>query len=829
MSRLIDEMHDEANLPAEWEQRIADLEMSRAMYEAEAGRYRDIFENAVLGIFQIGLDGRLLNANRAAASLLGYDSSEEFLSTVHYISEIYPFPEEREPALAMLKENGFVKDYEVRNRRKDGSIVWVNANARMVRDEKGNPLYHEGTVQDITERRKIEDQLLESRKLARALLDLPINNTVFVMDVNGKILDHNRNLPLRLGMGDIKITGKNIFDLLPEDVSRSRKLKINDITTSKEIVQFEDQFDGRYLENVVYPMLDNDGHVTRMAVFAYDITDRKSAEEERDRILNMSLDLICTAGFDGYFKYVNPAWERVLGYSREEVLSRPFLDFAAPEDLTAIQELLKDVSSGQAFSNVIRKCMHKDGSFRTFMWTTIPDVEKQVTHCIGHDITNWKIAEEKLIASERRFRSYFELPLVGLGIQSPEKRWISVNDRLCEILGYSRDELMSISWVDHTHPDDLPGNIKHFTTIIDGANDTYFGEKRYIRKDGEIIWVAISAGWVRKPTGELDYAVVVVQDITDRKIMEEQLKEHRDHLEKVVSERTLELQQEINGRRAKEEQMVALVESVIEWIWETDQNNNLTYISPRIYDILGYRPDEVIGKSPFEFMQPSDRNINLMKQIIADRRSFHALQGGTAVHKEGNIVLVEASGAPYYNKDGEFAGYRGSCRDITQQKQTMDILKMHEKELVAKSETLRETNAALRVLLKQRDEDKQEMAEKFVSNIRELILPYISKMKKEHMEPRQKAFLDIITTNLNELMSPFINQMRQFNFTPKEIEVASLVKDGRTTKEIAEIMGIATSAVDSHRNNIRAKLGLVNKDVNLRTYLLSFKEKRGDG
>jgi PAS domain S-box-containing protein len=815
-----------SDIIATLEGRIANLEKSRDSYKKEAEKYRSIFDNAVLGIFQLSPEGRLLNANHAAATLLGYDCIEEFLSEIQYISEIYPYPEEREPALVMLREQGFIKNYEVRNRRKDGSIIWVSANARMIFDERGDPLYYEGTVQDISERKKMEDDLRESRKLSRILLDAPLDYILFLMNPNGIVLDASESLPRRLNVKFNDLMGKNIYDFLPDNIAQFRRGYHQEILETKRTVHFEDENDGHSYDNAGYPILDEKGNVDKIVVFMNDITQRKNAEEERDRILQNSPDLICVAGFDGYFKYVNPAWEKVLGYSIEEFMTRPLVDFTYHEDHSKSLEQLRKLAESQTSLELTNRCVHKDGSIRIFMWILTPMIEKNVAYCIGRDVTEWKAAEDKLVRSEQRFRSYFELPLVGIGITSPEKIWVSVNDRLCEIFGYSREELVLMEWTENTHPDDLPGNIEHYLTILEGNNDTYFGEKRYVRKNGEVIWATISVGWVRKPSGELDHGIVIVQDITDRKVMEEELREYRDRLEKLVSERTIELKQEIIRRQEKEEQLLALVESVIEWIWETDESTKHTYISPRVYDILGYRPEEMIGKHLFDFLSyPEKKRIMpVLIKIIAGRKSFTALQCA-ALHKNGTTVLFEGSGIPFYDKDGKFLGYRGSCRDITQQKETMDILQRHERELLAKSETLKETNAALKVLLKQRDKDKDEMAEKFISNIKEMILPYISKMKKERVEPRHKAYLDIITTNLNELMSPFVDKVRQFNFTPKEIEVASLVKDGRTTKDIAEIMGIATSAVDSHRNNIRNKLGLINKDVNLRTYLLSFKDK----
>jgi PAS domain S-box-containing protein len=348
----------------------------------------------------------------------------------------------------------------------------------------------------------------------------------------------------------------------------------------------------------------------------------------------------------------------------------------------------------------------------------------------------------------------------------------------------------------------------------------YSIEKRIRRKDGTYIWVMLSVAGVPKPTGGFDYTVAIVQDINERKKMEEELRMHRDHLEKLVEERTKEINQEIAMRKEKEEQYLALVESVVEWVWETDENFVHTYISPRVSEYLGYETEDFLGKTPYQFM--TAEAVPVVKKIINRRKPFGPIEV-PALHKDGRIVFIEGNGRPFYDKDGVFKGYRGSCRDTTEQKRTMDILKDNERQLMTQSETLKETNAALRVLLKQREDDKREMEDIFVSNIKEMILPYVQKMQKDKIEMRHKAYLDIIAANLNEIMAPFLNRIRQLNFTPKEIEVASLIRDGKTTKEIAEIMGVATSAIDSHRNNIRAKLGLINKDVNLRSFLMTFK------
>lgn len=798
---------------------IAGMQASQKKLEAELQKYRSVFENAVVGIFQVDSEGRPFNVNRAGASLMGYGSPEDFLSSVTDMESIYVFPEERRKFVEILKRDGMFRDYEAQIVRKDGKIIWISVNARVIFDGDGNPLYHEGTLQDITYRKEIEQDLLESKRVIRTLLDLPLNNIMVLVDTDGVVLECNQAFPEVLGTSVAELIGKCSYDYMPDAARELRKKVVREMIETKKPARFEDCVYGRWYDNTTYPVLDDNGNVAGIAAFAYDITERKAAEDERDRILNNSSNLICVAGFDGRFRYVNPAWEKALGYSREELLSRPFEDFAYPEDILLNKKQLEKLASGTP-ADFISRCVHKNGSIRTVSWTSSPDLETDTVHVIGKDITDWVEAEEKLKKSEARFRSYFELPLVGIGITTSQKGWTDANERLCEILGYSREELTCLTWEKLTHPDDVPRDVENFKLLLKGDLPNYSTEKRYRRKDGTYVWASLSTACVRKPDGDVDYVVAVVQDINERKRLEEELRMHRDHLGKLVAERTGEMNQEIMRRKEKEEQYLALVESIVEWVWETDENFVHTYVSPRISEYLGYGQGEFPGKTPYDFMR--SEIVPAVKRFVNRRKPFTSLQI-PAIHKNGATVLIEGSGRPYYDKDGVFKGYRGSCRDITEQKRTMDMLKENERQLVASSETLKETNAALRVLLKQREDDKREMEDVFVSNIKEMILPYVHKMQKDRIGFRHKAYLDIISTNLNEIMAPFLNKIRQLNFTPKEIEVASLIRDGKTTKEIAEIMSVATSAIDSHRNNIRAKLGLIKKDVNLRSYLMTLK------
>jgi DNA-binding CsgD family transcriptional regulator len=161
--------------------------------------------------------------------------------------------------------------------------------------------------------------------------------------------------------------------------------------------------------------------------------------------------------------------------------------------------------------------------------------------------------------------------------------------------------------------------------------------------------------------------------------------------------------------------------------------------------------------------------------------------------------------------------------NITPLKLAEETIRQREQELELKSQSLAEANTALKVLLKQREADKKELEEKVVTNIRQLVMPYLEKIGTTRLDARQRGFLDIIEGHLNDVISPFLQRMStlHLHLTPQEIQVASLVKTGKSTKEIADILGISTNAVDFHRKNIRQKFGLKNQKTNLRSFLMS--------
>jgi len=164
-----------------------------------------------------------------------------------------------------------------------------------------------------------------------------------------------------------------------------------------------------------------------------------------------------------------------------------------------------------------------------------------------------------------------------------------------------------------------------------------------------------------------------------------------------------------------------------------------------------------------------------------------------------------------------------SHENVTSLKLAEEAVKERERELELQRQKLEEINTALRVLLRTREEDKRELEEKVLANVKELVFPYLANLRQTGLNSQQESYLEIVESNLNDIISPFLRQLssKYLNLTPREIQVANLVREGRSTKEIAEILSISTNAVDMHRKNVRKKLGLKNKKANLRTHLLS--------
>ena len=253
---------------------------------------------------------------------------------------------------------------------------------------------------------------------------------------------------------------------------------------------------------------------------------------------------------DNPIVYVNPAFERISGYPAEEVMGRNCRFLQGDErDQPALEEL-RTALREERESRVVLRNYRKDGEpfWNELYVSPVHDDEGRLTNFVGvqNDITERRRFEEILRESEERFRATFEHAAVGAAQVGIDGRWLRVNRRLCEIVGYTQEELLGMTFADVTHPDDLDADLEKAQQLLAGEIPTYSMEKRYIRKDGSVVWTNLTGSLVRGAVGEPRYFISVVEDISERKRIEEErdlllVREQLARAEAVAARRRLAL------------------------------------------------------------------------------------------------------------------------------------------------------------------------------------------------------------------------------------------------------------------------------------------------
>ncbi len=249
-----------------------------------------------------------------------------------------------------------------------------------------------------------------------------------------------------------------------------------------------------------------------------------------------------------------------------------------------------------------------------------------------------------------------------------------------------------------------------------------------------------------------------------------------------------------------------------------DDNAAIILVNRQFERLSGYTRKELEGKKSWmEFVLADD--LAKTKNFKWQRNAKKPLQGYefrlSGKDQEIRHVFANIAAIP----DTPTAVM--SLLDITERKKSEEVLKKREWELEMKSRSLEEANTALKVLLRHREEDKLTLEEQILANVKKLVLPHIEDLKHMKLTDNQTAHLNIIENHLHEIVSPFLRNLSSsyLNLTPREIQIATLVKEGKTTKEITDLLNISATAVDFHRKNLRLKFGIKNKSTNLRSYL----------
>ena len=256
-------------------------------------KYRQIYERAVEGIFQTTPEGRFRHANPAAARILGYESAEEFIRTIDDIStQVYAFPEDRRRLLERLREHTFVKDFEVQCRHRDGSLVWISLHLWLVYDQEGRIQYIEGTCQDITDRKRVEQALRESEEKYRILLE-ESPDPIFSYAPEGRYLYANRAYAGAVGKPVGEIIGRKFEDIFSREEAEIRTAAIQEVFRTRRVKEMEIHIlregGDRCYDTTLTPILNHSGEPVSAICSSKEITRRKQMEESL-RLTNQQLE-----------------------------------------------------------------------------------------------------------------------------------------------------------------------------------------------------------------------------------------------------------------------------------------------------------------------------------------------------------------------------------------------------------------------------------------------------------------------------------------------------------------------------------------------------------
>jgi diguanylate cyclase (GGDEF)-like protein/PAS domain S-box-containing protein len=286
------------------------------------------------------------------------------------------------------------------------------------------------------------------------------------------------------------------------------------------------------------------------------------------RHFELAGDLLGTATFGGWFTHLNGAWERCLGWTREELMARPFLDFVHPDDRAGTEAEAARAFDGDGSVQFTNRYRTKNGSYRSIEWRSWIDSERKLIHAAARDVTEQLVTEAKQREAEERFRRAFDDSATGMAVVGVEGArrdvLLDANDSLGRIFGCSRAELVGTralsAMVDSQH---APALARGMDELMRGAGTVHRGEYRVVRPDGVHIWLDMTASLVRDEAGRPLYRLVQMLDVTERKATEERLRFLADHdpLSGVFNRRRFEaeLQRELDLSTSRPRSSVVLL------------------------------------------------------------------------------------------------------------------------------------------------------------------------------------------------------------------------------------------------------------------------------
>ena len=504
---------------------------------------------------------------------------------------------------------------------------------------------------------------------------------------------------------------------------------------------------------------------------------------------------------DGRFIKVNSALCAMLGYPEEILLNRRLENIMASDQWRRLSGLSRDLLPGkQSHTQLTLECRHQNGkAVRGLLnLSVVADQAGTARYFIVQiqDISSLIRTESELEESRQRYRALSDATFEAVFI-SGKGVCIDANRTASIMFDTPREALIGIFGTDVIAPEYHSRVRKN---MLSGYEKPYHAVA--VRKGGTRFHVMIQGKMIQ--IGGREVRVTVLRDIDAQVTAEAALRESERHLRSFMESASNFVLFRLRHRP------------------ETPLQPWRIFISPSITEIVDL--SQVTDfQSWLKMLRPDDQERLLAAGL--KMLDTHRLDETVRIRDRSgrrwrwlHIISVAVSDETDNN-----LFFNGIILDITKEMDATAALKAREKELKERTESLSEVNTALEVLLQKREADRTEVEEKMLTNAKSLILPYLEKLKTSRMDERQRIYLNLVESNLNEIISPLSRRMSRhyLNFTPAEIQVANLVKQGKTTKDAAQILGLSTRTIEAVRYTIRRKLGIKKKRSNLRSYLLA--------
>jgi PAS domain S-box-containing protein len=641
-----------------------DQELKEEELKESEIKYRDLVDNSPDAI-SIYSEGKVVFVNNECLRLLAAKSADELLGKsvvdfIHPDSRLLVFERMQDVA----KEHNIQPLTEEKFLRLDGTSVDVEVKSMpiMFQNKKAVQLI----VRDITENKKAEKELSKSQEEYKDLFDnAPVG--YHEIDTEGRILRINQTELNLLGYSLEELIGQFVWkisaDELPSSIAAREKLEGKNIP----VKPFEREF--RRKDGSTFPVLVQDkilyideGKITGIRSTIHDITEQKRAENELNKSRAEFKNLFDNApvGYheidsEGRILRMNQTELNMLGYTEEELIGIYIWEIAHNADETHQQVI--DKLSGQNIptSPFETTLISKNGLTYSILIQDriVYDKSGNITgiRTTIQDISERKQAEINLQLSEEKFRNTFENSTIGKSLISMDGK-LSVNKAFCQIVGYSEMELSNLKWTEFTHKDDIELTLKENQLILAGEKESSQWEKRYIHKNGNIIWVDISTFLLRDYKGNPMYYISEIYDITDRKKAETDLRNSEERFKKAF----ITSPDSININRMEDGMYVSI-------------NNGFTRT-------MGYEEKDVLGKTSKEiniWNNPDDR-IRLVsglkeKGIVENLITLFLTKTGRLVYGMMSASVIDLNGISHI---------LSITRDITEIKNTEFALQQSE-------------------------------------------------------------------------------------------------------------------------------------------------------